>query len=154
MADQVVLLRKGSVEQTGAPHELYQRPRTVFAAQFMGSPPMNLLDVARIDRYDALMAACGGGLPADRHAGGFIGVRPEHIQVGNGGLPVQLVAADYLGAETVLRMTHGGQTLFARIDGRHDYRSGDTLAVCWPATAVHHFGADGIRIPATGDADA
>ena len=49
MADQVVLLKKGRVEQIGRPHELYELPRTTFAAQFMGSPPMNLLKLDLIE---------------------------------------------------------------------------------------------------------
>ena len=146
MADQVVLLRKGRVEQIGRPHELYERPQTTFAAQFMGSPPMNLLKLDLIEERSALAAACGGSLPAVQFADGFVGVRPEHVRVGQRGLPVRVSATDYLGAETVLRMVHGGQTLFGKIDGHRRYNPGDQLHVSWPEEAVHRFGADGIRI--------
>ena len=146
MADQVVLLKKGRVEQVGRPHELYELPRTIFAAQFMGSPPMNLLKLDLIEERSALAVACGGTLPAERLTDGFVGVRPEHVQVGQSGLPVRVSATDYLGAETVLRMVHGGQTLFGKIDGHHRYNPGEQLYVCWSAEAVHRFGADGIRI--------
>ncbi|MCB2145073.1 MAG: ABC transporter ATP-binding protein [Deltaproteobacteria bacterium] len=146
MADQVVLLRKGRVEQTGRPHELYERPQTTFAAQFMGSPPMNLLKLDLIEDRSALAAACGGSLPAARFADGYVGVRPEHVRVGQSGLPVRVSATDYLGAETVLRMVHGGQTVFGKIDGHRRYNPGEQLHVSWPEEAVHRFGADGIRI--------
>jgi sn-glycerol 3-phosphate transport system ATP-binding protein len=146
MADQVVLLNKGRVQQIGRPHELYELPRTTFVAQFMGSPPMNLLKLDLIEDRSALTLACGGTLPADRHTEGYIGVRPEHVQVGASGLPVRVTATDYLGAETVLRMVHGGQTLFGKIDGHRHYRPGELMHVSWPEMAMHRFGADGIRI--------
>ncbi|BBO78350.1 sugar ABC transporter ATP-binding protein [Desulfosarcina widdelii] len=146
MADQVVLLKQGRVEQTGPPHELYERPHTTFAAQFLGSPPMNLLNVALIEQRDALAAACGGALAADGLDEGFIGVRPEDLQVGPTGLPVKISSVDYLGAETVLRMTHDGQALFARIDGRRDYRPGEATHIRWSEKAIHRFGVDEIRI--------
>lgn len=146
MADQVVLLKKGRIEQTGRPHELYERPQTTFAARFMGSPPMNLLNIDRLEDRSALADACGGCLVEDRLSGGFIGVRPEHVRVGPKGLPVTVSAADYLGAETVLRMVHGGQVLFAKTDGRRIYQTGEQLHASWPETSVHQFGADGVRI--------
>jgi sn-glycerol 3-phosphate transport system ATP-binding protein len=144
MADQVVLLQLGRVEQIGRPHELYEKPRTVFAAQFLGSPPMNLLKIDLIQDRRALAAACGGDLPAACPREGYIGVRPEDLRVGPQGLPVRIAAVDYLGAETVLRMTYEGQPLFARIDGRRDYTPGEALCISWPETAVHCFGSDGI----------
>ena len=149
MADQVVLLQNGRVEQTGRPHELYERPQTTFVAQFMGSPPMNLLKLEMIEEQSALAAACGGSLPEARLADGFVGVRPEHVRVGQSGLPVRVSATDYLGAETVLRMVHGGQTLFGKIDGHRHYSPGEQLHVSWSEESVHRFGADGIRIEDT-----
>jgi sn-glycerol 3-phosphate transport system ATP-binding protein len=144
MADQVVLLQLGRVEQVGRPHELYERPRTVFAAQFLGSPPMNLLKIDSTGDRNALAAASGGSLPKACPPEGFIGVRPEDVRVGEQGLPVRIAAVDYLGAETVVRMAHDGQPLFARIDGRRDYTAGEQLHISWPETAVHCFGCDGI----------
>ncbi|WP_319523767.1 ABC transporter ATP-binding protein [uncultured Desulfosarcina sp.] len=146
MADQVVLLKQGRVEQTGPPHELYERPRTTFAAQFLGSPPMNLLNVALIEERGALAEACDGAPAADGLDEGFIGVRPEDVQVGPSGLPVSISSVDYLGAETVLRMTHNGQTLFARIDGRRGYRPEEAIHIRWSAEAIHRFGVDEVRI--------
>jgi sn-glycerol 3-phosphate transport system ATP-binding protein len=154
MADQVVLLQQGRVEQIGPPHALYESPRTVFAAQFLGSPPMNLVSVDRVQDRAALAAACGGRLPADCPPEGFIGVRPEDVHVGAQGLPVRVVAVDYLGAETVVRMAHDGQALFARLDGRRNYTAGEALHISWSNTAVHCFGADGISIEGAAKATA
>ena len=152
MADQVVLLQQGRVEQIGQPHELYEHPRTIFAAQFLGSPAMNLLNIDLIAERAALAAACGGALPAACASQGYIGVRPEDVHMGTKGLPVQISAVDYLGAETVVRMTHGDQPVFAKIDGRRDYASGETVHISWPQEAVHCFGSDGISIDGAGPA--
>jgi sn-glycerol 3-phosphate transport system ATP-binding protein len=152
MADQVVLIKQGRVEQTGPPHELYERPRSTFAAQFLGSPPMNLLNVALIEDRSALATACGGSLTADCLSEGFIGVRPENVQLGRTGLPTKISSVDYLGAETVLRMTHNRQNLCARIDGRRRYRPGETIHIHWSKEAIHRFGVDGIRIEDTASA--
>lgn len=146
MADQVVLLQQGRVEQIGKPHQLYEQPRTVFAAQFLGSPPMNLLKIDMVEDRGVLAAACGGTLPATCPPDGYIGVRPEDVCVGETGLPVRISAVDYLGAETVVRMAHDSQPLFARIDGRRDYTPGDQLFLSWPETAVHCFGSSGIAV--------
>jgi sn-glycerol 3-phosphate transport system ATP-binding protein len=146
MADQVVLLKQGRVEQTGAPYELYECPRTTFAAQFLGSPPMNLLDIALIGEPGALATACGGSLTADSLSEGFIGVRPEDVYVSKTGLPAKISSVDYLGAETVLRMSHNNQILFARIDGRRDYRPGEAIHISWSKESIHRFGQDKVRI--------
>ena len=146
MADQVVLLQQGRVEQIGPPHALYEKPRTVFAAQFLGSPPMNLLKTDLTPERNALAAACGGNLPPGCPPQGFIGVRPEDVRVGPEGLAVRVAAVDYLGAETIVRMTYDGQPFFARIDGRRDYALGDELHISWPEKAVHCFGPDGLSV--------
>jgi ABC-type sugar transport system ATPase subunit len=57
---------------------------------------------------------------------------------------------DYLGAETVVRMTHGGQPLFAKIDGRREYAPGAEVHISWPGNAVHCFGSDGICVDGAG----
>jgi sn-glycerol 3-phosphate transport system ATP-binding protein len=146
MADQVVLLKDGRIEQTGRPHDLYERPKTAFVARFMGSPPMNLLRIDSEDIRFALAGACEAGLSPDSLPEGAIGVRPEHVRVSSKGLPVNVLAVEYLGAETVLRLSHQGQVLFARTDGRRHYRAGEKLHVSWFSESIHRFGIDGVRI--------
>jgi ABC-type sugar transport system ATPase subunit len=107
---------------------------------------MNLLKLDLIEARSELASACGGILPTDRLTDGYIGVRPEHVQVGPSGLPVRVSATDYLGAETVLRLVHDGQSLFGKIDGHRRYAPGEQLHVSWSEAAIHRFGADGIRI--------
>jgi sn-glycerol 3-phosphate transport system ATP-binding protein len=145
MADQVVLLKNGRVEQTGPPHALYERPATAFAARFIGSPPMNLLVLDLIEDRSALKTA-GNDAPVPEGACGWrIGIRPEHIQLGQRGLPVRVATADFLGAETVVRLHHGEQALFARINGRVQLTPGDEIKASWSPDDVHLFDEKGIR---------
>jgi sn-glycerol 3-phosphate transport system ATP-binding protein len=144
MADQVVLLKDGRIEQTGAPRELYERPATIFAARFMGSPPMNLLPLDRVrqaepDTHALLPKAVSG------REGWHLGVRPEHIQIGETGVPARVISADYLGAETMVRLEFGDTPLFAKTDNGRPFRPGETLRIRWASSAVHLFDADGLR---------
>jgi sn-glycerol 3-phosphate transport system ATP-binding protein len=145
MADQVVLLQSGRIEQIAPPHELYEQPATEFAAHFIGSPPMNIVQLDLID-YATLLSAAGGRLPvADGTRGWSIGVRPEEIKLDQPGLPARVGAVDFLGAETVIRVMYGQQTLFARTNGRARLVPGDEVMVSWPPDAVHVFDEKGLR---------
>ncbi|MCB1761505.1 MAG: ABC transporter ATP-binding protein [Gammaproteobacteria bacterium] len=135
MADQVVLLRDGRIVQVGPPAELYERPKTDFAAQFLGTPPMNVLPVAQLELADSV---------ADDSR--LLGVRPEKIRIAERGLAVEVVAVDYMGAETVLRLRHKAHALMARIDGRAEAAPGDRLNVAWDAGDVHWFDQNGSRL--------
>jgi len=76
MADRVILMRAGRIEQNGAPAELYERPQTVFTARFIGAPPMNVISAALLDGQSGLAA----GAPAGRDLKALaVGVRPESV---------------------------------------------------------------------------
>ncbi|MEZ5726743.1 MAG: ABC transporter ATP-binding protein [Burkholderiaceae bacterium] len=142
MADRIVLLRDGRIEQTGTPHVLYERPGTTFVARFIGMPPMNVI---------ALDAdAQGGGRVRDLPAcsrippsAATIGVRPEHLGLGDSGLPVTVRSADYLGGETVLRARLGTQEVFVKVPGRMAAQVGQTLYLGWRPDDAWPFDADG-----------
>ncbi len=139
MADQVVLLNRGRVEQVGSPRELYARPATAFAARFIGTPPMNLV---------ALEGGCiAGSAVAAGLAAATLGVRPEAIRLDDGaGVPAVVRSVEYLGADLVLRCAIGSQTLLVRADGRQAARSGDAVRLHWQAHDAHGFDAAGARI--------
>ncbi len=140
MADQVVLLNRGRVEQAGAPRELYALPATTFAARFIGTPPMNLvaLEHGRIAGSDVAM-----DVPA-----AMLGVRPESIALdGEGqGVPAVVRSVEYLGADLVLRCAVGTQTLLVRAAGWHVAQPGDTVRLHWHPEDSHGFNAAGDRI--------
>ena len=135
MADQVVLLRDGKIVQIGTPAELYDQPSTDFAAQFLGTPPMNVLPIAELDFQAAV--------PSGGH---FMGIRPEKVRLADSGLTVEVSAVDYMGAETVLRLLHHDNTIMARADGRTGAAPGDRLHIDWSRDDVHLFDENGIRL--------
>ncbi|RYF64634.1 MAG: TOBE domain-containing protein, partial [Comamonadaceae bacterium] len=145
MADQVVLLNQGRVEQAGPPRALYARPATVFAARFIGTPPMNLvaLDAGRIAGSDVAV-----GLTAHT-----LGVRPEAITLvanadnpDSAGVPATVASVEYLGADLVLRCTVGTEALLVRTDGQHQAKAGDSVRLHWAPQESHGFDAAGQRI--------
>ncbi|HEV8585959.1 MAG TPA: ABC transporter ATP-binding protein [Methylomirabilota bacterium] len=129
MADQVVLLRSGKVEQDAAPADLYARPATAFAARFIGTPPMNLLR----------LAAAPGHL---------VGVRPEDVRFADDGLAVRVTGVEYLGADSIVTCAAGAETLAVRVAGRVELAPGKNANVTWAPVAQHRFDLEsGRRIP-------
>jgi sn-glycerol 3-phosphate transport system ATP-binding protein len=122
MADQVILMREGRVEQAAAPDEIYARPATTFAAKFIGTPPMNIL-------------------AADTGSGLLLGVRPEDVALGDTGLPVRVQASEFLGADTVVTCAYGNQTVAARVSGKAAYAAGDAIHAGWRPERLHFFDA-------------
>jgi sn-glycerol 3-phosphate transport system ATP-binding protein len=145
MADQVVLLQSGRIEQIGAPYELYEHPVTAFAAHFIGSPPMNLIRLDQVKDRAVLPDAGGRIPPPERSRGWSIGVRPEEIKLSERGLTARVGAIDFLGAETIIRLVYGEQTLLAKINGRAKISPGDQVTVNWSPNAVHLFNEKGKR---------
>ena len=145
MADQVVLLQHGRIEQIAPPYELYEHPVTAFAAHFIGSPPMNLIRLDQVRDRTALSAA-GGRITVPQGSRGWsIGVRPEEIKISQQGLSARVDAIDFLGAETIIRLVFEEQSLFAKINGRAKVAPGDRLTVSWSPDAVHLFNEKGVR---------
>lgn len=145
MADAVVLLNAGRIEQDGPPHDLYRMPATTFSARFIGSPPMNLLDLTN-GSGGAMLQTEESSVRVDGASAGWkVGIRPEQVDVGESGLPARIVAADYLGGETVLRLRMGGQELFARSNGWSRREPGSGVCVSWSVDAMHLFDENGLR---------
>ena len=148
MADRVVLIREGRIEQEGSPEELYARPATLFAARFIGTPGMNLLALAdgpggAVVRgsQDALFPGHGNGLT--------LGVRPEHIGlVGGGGVGGTVTSSEYHGADTILTVRVGEETLFMRAPGQLAQAAGTPVRLGWKPGSLHLFdSAAGTRLP-------
>jgi sn-glycerol 3-phosphate transport system ATP-binding protein len=96
MADHVVLLREGRIEQEGTPAELYSRPATTFAARFIGTPAMNLVPL------EAVQPGARAGLTA--------GIRPEHIRFSENGVSATVITAEYHGADTIVTAQVNGSS--------------------------------------------
>ena len=136
MADQIVVLNAGVIEQTGSPLELYERPDNLFVAGFIGSPRMNFLT----------------GAFASAHGAATIGVRPEHIQIGaadgtSGAWVGTVSAAEHLGSDTLLYVdVPGAGTITARALGEVRGRMGDTVALTPEPARIHRFDSQGKAI--------
>jgi sn-glycerol 3-phosphate transport system ATP-binding protein len=140
MADQVVLLREGRVEQDAAPVELYARPATAFAARFVGTPPMNVLQLAEGPRGAVLRGTEGPPVVEGGAEGRLLGVRPEDVRFTDGdGVPVRIVSVEYLGAESIVTCAVARQTLAVRTPGRVDLPPDGPARVRWSPHAVHLF---------------
>ncbi|SKA39395.1 sn-glycerol 3-phosphate transport system ATP-binding protein [Enhydrobacter aerosaccus] len=136
MADQVILMKDGAIEQAGSPVDLYQAPATVFAARFVGAPPMNLI-------------AAAGPEPSV-----VTGVRAEDMRLapptGNGA-DAEVTSIEYLGADTIvgLRRSDDGDAILVRVPGRASARIGERAALAWDPAHEHRFDrASGRRLSA------
>ncbi|MDQ0504018.1 ABC transporter ATP-binding protein [Xanthobacter agilis] len=134
MADHVILMRAGRIEQQGAPVALYEEPATAFAASFIGTPPMTLVPAA------AVSILAPAGYVQERLTAGVRSEAVRLLPTGVGPLPATVVASEFLGAETFvyLRLA-GGETLTARIPGRAEPVPGAAVSVRWPEEATHWF---------------
>ncbi|MFS2051435.1 ABC transporter ATP-binding protein [Variovorax sp. Varisp41] len=147
LADRVVVLKDGLIEQVGTPLELYDRPANQFVAQFIGMPSMNMVAASAIPSFSA---ATGGRLPSD----GFLGVRPEGLRVHpKAGAPVSDVQGrveliEALGADTLIHVDVGGVPLVARQNDRTPLQAGDDVAVELDPSVLHLFTRDGRAVAA------
>jgi len=134
MADRIVVLNGGKVEQVGEPMELYHRPATEFVASFIGSPAMNIAPAgSRLGRA----VGVSGGIAS-------VGIRPEHVRVGDAGLPVTIRVKENLGGESYLYTVDGdGARIVVKTDGEDGLSAGDTICLALPDHRVHRFGPDG-----------
>jgi sn-glycerol 3-phosphate transport system ATP-binding protein len=142
MADQVVLLREGRVEQDAAPAELYAAPATVFAARFIGTPPMNILTLADGPRGAVVAGTDGPPLLPGKGAGLLLGVRPEDVRLAGGaGLAARVLAVEYLGADSIVACDAGGQSVGVRAQGRVTLAPGARVSLTFPPETLHLFDA-------------
>ena len=133
MADKIVVLRAGNIEQVGSPLELYREPRNEFVAGFIGSPKMNIF----------------GGNPAQQHGAAKIGVRPEHIFASTeaGTWEGVVGVAEHLGSDTFLHVHQTGlaDTVTVRVDGELPVKHGDRIFLTPEADKIHRFNEQGLR---------
>ncbi len=140
MADKIVVLRAGRVEQIGAPLDLYNRPVNTFVAGFIGSPRMNFLPADLVRSSDGAQS-----LPAGAH---LVGLRPEHAQIDLAGpLAMKVLSVEQLGASSLLHGTVGDDHAFDLVcNGQTSIKAGDGVLLRLPAGHLHCFDASGRRL--------
>ena len=149
MADRIVVMQAGNIEQIGPPLDLYDRPANTFVAGFIGSPSMNMLDAVVRHRDGRIWVDLEGQtLPAPDMSGldegrqVVVGVRPEHLAPGDTGLPCRISVVEPTGAETHI-VVHGlGQELTAVLRERGDFRPGQSIHLTAEPSAMHFFDRD------------
>ncbi len=136
LADRVVVLRDGRIEQHGSPLELYDRPANRFVAQFIGTPSMNVVPASGLPQLAALAGSAG-------HGDGFVGIRPEHVYLDapqQNGLPATVDMVESLGVETLVyaRLENNVQ-IVSRGSERSMLHPGDRTRLTFDQNFVHHF---------------
>jgi len=151
MADQVVLLRGGQIEQHDTPDALYARPASEFAARFIGTPPMNLIGLASLQGA-TVIAGTQGPVIANAPAGAVkLGVRPEHIRIDGDGIPATVESVEYFGADSIVVCRVGDTSGVAvRVGGHLRARAGEALRLSWQDAQQHFFAADSAVINTVG----
>ncbi|WP_299302122.1 ABC transporter ATP-binding protein [uncultured Litoreibacter sp.] len=134
MADKIVVLQAGVIEQVGSPLDLYRTPRNLFVAGFIGSPTMNFIE----------------GPEADKLGAKTIGIRPEHVAVSTteGQWQGTVGVAEHLGSDTFIHVhgIAGCDPFTVRAGGDIDVKHGDTVFLTPDAAQIHKFGPDGLRM--------
>ena len=152
MADQIVVMRDGVVEQRGGPLELYDHPANLFVAGFIGSPAMNFLPgiVTRNSSGAQVQFADGATMPAPQGAGGqdgqrvIYGVRPEHLALASSeqGIKTSVVVVEPTGAETQVFSKFADVEVTGVFRERHHFAAGDTIYLVPDQGKTHLFDAE------------
>ena len=155
MADQVVLLNQGRVEQAASARDLYAQPASPFVAKFIGTPPMNLLAVEaghirgsavsvhhHANHHDAASGSVPHKMPPEV---AWIGLRPEDVHLG-GKIAALVKSTEYLGADLLVRCAIGSEQLSLRVDGKQSIAAGETIRIGWATENAHYFDAHDTRL--------
>jgi multiple sugar transport system ATP-binding protein len=149
MGDRIAVMNHGVVEQIGAPQDIYDHPATLFVADFIGSPAMNVLRFeGAAEPGAAEVSLAGAPTPTPRLREGArgrlaLGVRPEHVRLGDDGpLRGRVLAAEYLGASQIVTVETGFGPVKARLDVDVDVRAGETVGVGFLSSTLSLFDAE------------
>jgi multiple sugar transport system ATP-binding protein len=145
LADRIVVLRKGRVEQVDTPLGLYNRPANLFVAGFIGAPNMNFFPTVAAGGLAALPG--GAGVPVAADGPVTLGIRPQHLRLADQGIPATVTLVEALGAETVVHAeTAPGARVLTVLDGQPQIARGQQVRLGFDARDVHAFDAAGQRI--------
>lgn len=146
MADKIVVMRDGIIEQTGSPLDLYDRPANLFVASFIGSPSMNFLEGVWGNGRFTLRDGTALPLGVEGSDAVTYGIRPEHLRLDANGLEATVVVVEPTGPETQVVMKLGDQQIVGIFRERITTRPGEILKVLPDLSLVHLFSKDGLRL--------
>ncbi len=133
MADRIVVLKDGIVQQVGTPMDLYERPQSLFVAQFIGSPKMNFFTGANADKFKATT----------------VGVRPEHLEIkdGDGAWSGKVIYSENLGSDSFIYVDIGAEDpVIVRQEGKSSVHAGDQLSFAPKGDMFHRFDEAGLPL--------
>jgi sn-glycerol 3-phosphate transport system ATP-binding protein len=161
MADKIVVLNRGRIEQSATPRELYERPASLFAARFIGTPPMNIVRLAKepagwsiagdstplvtvLDESGLNESGLGESRLVEPGAVAlFLGLRPEDLSIcETGGLPAVVESVEYLGSDHLVDCRIGSERITARFQHRRSVSVGETLRLTWGQGAARLYSGD------------
>ncbi|MDH3377602.1 MAG: ABC transporter ATP-binding protein [Gammaproteobacteria bacterium] len=149
LADRMAVFLDGAIMQIGTPEEVFNRPRTIQVAAFIGSPPMNLLPAnlqgttLTIEGRDFELSAA----PPTQAESVIMGTRPSHVRIDPNGIPAQLYLSENLGESYLLNLYLGEHLVKVRVAEMLGVTDGDTVPISFDVNAIHLFDANtGLRI--------
>ena len=150
LADRIVILDRGVIQQLGTPEDVFNRPRNIFVAGFIGSPGMNLL-AAKVDGSGGAVLDTGAtritlphGIDALAGTAVIVGIRPQGLRLAAAGMDaiaLNVAVTEYLGTETVLTGTVGNASVTAVVTGNHSHSAGQLVHLAIAPEHVHVFDA-------------
>ncbi len=144
MADSIILLNDGRIEQHGTPNELYNHPASIFAAQFIGAPPMNILPLQRQGAYHFLSHLTSPVAEQQGEEALSLGLRAEDIQLiaaEQAALTAHVISYEYMGADTLLACQLAGfaEPLTVKVPGMQHFSDGSVVGLQWSAARQYLF---------------
>ena len=149
LADRIVVLNGGDIQQVGSPLDLYDTPANLFVAQFIGSPNMNVFDVTPVE--GGVRLGNGTVLPGPAEAR-HLGIRPEHVEIveDDGDVTATAQLVERLGSDTnIYTDIDGAGPLLVRVSGNVGLKPGERVTLRYNPARLHFFGADGAALPRT-----
>ena len=147
MADKVVLMNEGEIVQQGRPKILYEEPENTFAAKFIGSPPMNLINL-EFDNDENFIPIDGEKFFVSKKSvkKTILGIRPEDFEISKKGIKCEISDLDYQGADVVLSLKLGKQPIYAKFESKIIDEISDHVFLTWDKNKSHYFDFEsGIR---------
>jgi len=146
MADKIVVMQAGHIEQVGNPLDVYDRPANTFVAGFIGSPAMNMLSgmvladgLAQVADYRFVLPPGNGVTPGQKI---IIGIRPEHLRAGTAGVPATVTVIEPTGSETHIVLRHEGRDMTMLLRERENVEVGQAMHLTAAPEHLHLFGAE------------
>ncbi len=139
IADKIILMKDGRIEQHGTPDDLYNRPATAFTGSFIGNPPMNIIDQENsiVDKFPSVP------INYDNERAILIGIRPENISLtADSAIKGTVTAVEYLGADSLIVCKVGVHSITITVKGKTEIKKNDIIGLSWDTTDIHLFEAE------------